>query len=720
MRRGSIRYDFDLILAGDFRESGEVGETLASHLASLAGCDLELGLLWLRNTSLPASTPVAERLAALVRRHIAVPLPSDLDEASCRVLLVYQPQLLVHASANLPRLQAATTLVVLCTPPGGNADAAVVMGAAADVIVERVSRRQVWCPATPPIRAQCRDQLAGLNLHPEDLPPLEPIPFWRTERGERRRQRPILGRMLRQDDDRLPAKREIVLAAYPAEPDMVMRFLGGAEKLTPLVQPLPANWQLLPSASVSPKRFLSRLDAYLHHHDEPQRWFPRGALQAMAAGRLAILPPGFRAVFGDGPVYREPDQVADTIRYLQPEERFYQRYLEEQDTALQERFGPRRLLDLLAEHLKLPRQPKAPTRDAARTVALYPTNGVGLGHVTRLLAVARRLPSGYEPVFFTPCHALSIIEQAGYRTEYMPEPVYDETAPAEHAAAMAPRLLAALRYYEPAVIVFDGNVPRQALLDAAAEVDTPLVWVRRGMWRADPALARHLALSQRFDAVIEPAEAAAAADRGATSTAADEPWPVPPVMLLDRGELQRPAVARAALGLDPERPAALVQLGSGSNNDIERTLDQAVLAARRLDLQLVMAEWLIQLAPVRRRGLRYLTGFPNVRHFRAFDFAISAAGYNSFHELLHQGVPTIFVPNDNQKVDDQRARAAWAESRGAAICLPRGAEAALGGYMAAMLDPGLRRQLSRRARTLCPSNGAAAAAAAIAAIAARG
>ena len=80
----------------DFRESGEVGETLASHLASLAGCDLELGLLWLRNTSLPASMPVAERLAALVRRHIAVPLPSDLDEVSCRVLLVYQPQLLVQ------------------------------------------------------------------------------------------------------------------------------------------------------------------------------------------------------------------------------------------------------------------------------------------------------------------------------------------------------------------------------------------------------------------------------------------------------------------------------------------------------------------------------------------------------------------------------------------------------------------------------------------------
>ena len=84
MRRGSIRYDFDLILAGDFRAGGEVAETMASHLASLAGLGLELGLLWMRDPVLPRSMPVTERLAALVRRHIAVPLPPDLDEVSCR------------------------------------------------------------------------------------------------------------------------------------------------------------------------------------------------------------------------------------------------------------------------------------------------------------------------------------------------------------------------------------------------------------------------------------------------------------------------------------------------------------------------------------------------------------------------------------------------------------------------------------------------------------
>jgi UDP:flavonoid glycosyltransferase YjiC (YdhE family) len=323
-------------------------------------------------------------------------------------------------------------------------------------------------------------------------------------------------------------------------------------------------------------------------------------------------------------------------------------------------------------------------------------------------------------VFLTPCHALALIEHAGYRAEYVPEPAHDETNPQDHARATAPRLVAALRHYRPAAVVFDGNVPREALLAACAEIEAPTVWVRRGMWRADPSLARHVALSSRFDAVIEPAEAAAAADLGATATAGDAPTPVPPVMLLDRDELLTPAAARRALGLAADRPAVLAQLGSGNNNDIEDHLDRLVEATRRLGLQLVVAEWLIQQHPLRRPEVRCLRAFPNARYLRAFQLVVSAAGYNSFHELLHHGAVTLFLPNDQQQVDDQRARAAWAEAQGAAVCLPRGAEGALAGYLAALLRPEMRRAMSRRARAACPVNGAAAAAAAIERVIARG
>ncbi len=720
MRRGASRHDFDLVLAGDFRAAGEASETLASHLACLAGLQLEIGLLWLRDPALPTSATLHPRIERLVREHTAVPIPPDCAPPSCRLLLLYAPHLLAGPALETPRLRADSALVVLAEPllqargPGFDP------GAAATAIERCFARHQLWCPSSPAIRRQYLEHGRGVALLETDLPPLEPIAAWRTERPPPGRRRPVLGRMLRAGDDRLPGSRDALLAAHPADADLEMRFLGGQAALEGLVQPLPSTWRIMPADAVGARRFLARLDLYVQHGDEPQRQFPRGALQAMAAGRVVAMAPGYRALLGPGPAYREPDQVADTARYLHEEPRFYDRYVAEQDAALVARFGPDRLLRLVAEHVRLPRRPRRGTAGERRTIAFYPTNGVGLGHVTRLLAIARRLPPAYEPVFLTPCHALAVIEHAGYRTEYVPEASHDETVPADHHAAMAPRLLAMLRHYDPAAIVFDGNVPRESLLNACGELDAPLAWVRRGMWRADPGLARHLALSRGFDAVLEPSEAAAAADRGATATAPDGPLAVPPVMLLDRTELLPAGPARAALGLDPDRPAALVQLGAGNNNDIDRVLDHVVAAQRRLDLQLVVAEWLIQEAPVRRRGLRYLSAFPNARHFRAFDFAISAAGYNSFHELLHHGVPAIFVPNDHQKVDDQRARAEWAESRGAAICLPRGAEAALPGYLAALLDPALRRQLARRARAACPVNGAAGAAAAIAALAARG
>jgi predicted glycosyltransferase len=52
--------------------------------------------------------------------------------------------------------------------------------------------------------------------------------------------------------------------------------------------------------------------------------------------------------------------------------------------------------------------------------------------------------------------------------------------------------------------------------------------------------------------------------------------------------------------------------------------------------------------------------FPISRYFRALDFAVAAAGYNSFHELVGFGVPTAFVPNPSMPLDDQPARARWA------------------------------------------------------------
>ena len=57
--------------------------------------------------------------------------------------------------------------------------------------------------------------------------------------------------------------------------------------------------------------------------------------------------------------------------------------------------------------------------------------------------------------------------------------------------------------------------------------------------------------------------------------------------------------------------------------------------------------------------------YPNSKFFNGFDFAISAVGYNSFHEMVYNCLPAIFLPNMNTKTDDQYGRAMIAENGGA-------------------------------------------------------
>ncbi|MGI9393530.1 MAG: glycosyltransferase, partial [Boseongicola sp.] len=50
----------------------------------------------------------------------------------------------------------------------------------------------------------------------------------------------------------------------------------------------------------------------------------------------------------------------------------------------------------------------------------------------------------------------------------------------------------------------------------------------------------------------------------------------------------------------------------------------------------------------------------------AADFAVSAAGYNSFHEMLYHRIPTILIPQSAEFMDDQDRRARAATERGLA------------------------------------------------------
>lgn len=78
--------------------------------------------------------------------------------------------------------------------------------------------------------------------------------------------------------------------------------------------------------------------------------------------------------------------------------------------------------------------------------------------------------------------------------------------------------------------------------------------------------------------------------------------------------------------------------------------------------------------------------YPVARYLNAFDGAISTAGYNSFHEIVESGVPAVFVPQDNAKIDDQSRRAEFAALCGRA------------GWAQGVRDPTFRAAIERMLR----------------------
>lgn len=348
------------------------------------------------------------------------------------------------------------------------------------------------------------------------------------------------------------------------------------------------------------------------------------------------------------------------------------------------------------------------------SVLLVSSNGAGMGHLTRLLAYSSKMPAGTRRHVLSLSQAAPVVEQLGLPWEYLPSQGASGLRPASWRRLFAERVGESLRRLDPDVLVFDGTHP-YAGLDAAlaAHPRTRAVWSRRGMWRPGRNVDQ-LAKAAWFDAVVEPGDLAGAADVGATrSAAASGPGVVrvDPVTLVDRDHLSSRAQARRALGLPADGPLALVSLGAGNINDTEGEVGAAAAALRAQGVGVCVTAPSIADRAYAGSDVHLVRHFPLSEHFAAFDCAVAAAGYNSFHESLRLGVPTLFVPNQHTSLDDQEARARYAAERGWALSAPTLTGGRADRLVAELLERGP--ELAGRARADDPGNGAAAAAEAI-------
>lgn len=330
-------------------------------------------------------------------------------------------------------------------------------------------------------------------------------------------------------------------------------------------------------------------------------------------------------------------------------------------------------------------------------IALATSNGTGMGHLSRQLSVALAMDGRADPVLFSLSRALPVIRHYPFPGEYCPSRERDLMPRLTWQQYLRERLRAFVEETGVRTVVFDGVVPYRGLLRARLDLpDVAFVWMRRGFWR--PGVSTEpLHAAGYFDLVLEPGDLAAAGDHGPTSDRTDA-LRLSPISLLEHTDLLPRAQAAAELGLDPDRPTALLTLSSGALNDV------ATPGKAALDALLADPAWQIAVTrsalstsglPIedRTRCVELRDVYPIARYLNAFDGAVAAGGYNSVHELMYAGVPTLFVPNPSSGTDDQTARTRWLADKDYALFADQSDHDAIRAQIGKLREAGVRDDL---------------------------
>ena len=312
---------------------------------------------------------------------------------------------------------------------------------------------------------------------------------------------------------------------------------------------------------------------------------------------------------------------------------------------------------------------RKPAKSASPDMWFMPTNGHGLGHAQRCVLVAEELrQAGTGSGFLAFPSCLPMIRQRGFDAV----PLVSRSPLHKHESANDHVNLTRLRHaLAPGqTFVFDGGYVFDSVYRNIVEHNLRGIWIRRGLWTEAQDNTLPLDRERYFSRIIAPKEALDELNR--------------PISTSDRIAETGPIVRLVGQAFDPQRlrgelekkfdrnigTLIVTMLGSGTYVDVSTQLQLvAAFAESRDDCLNLTVVWPGAQTPAARYAWKntHVVATRNAATLSAAaDVMVSAAGYNSFHEALYNKVPTIFVPQVANWLDDQIARAEAAAERGLA------------------------------------------------------
>lgn len=315
------RQRFDVILVSDFRLPGGTTQCNLHYLQALREAGYSVARVhWGRYDVEPRDSGRG-KIDRACRELGVVPLVHG-EEASCRLLLIHHPPVMMWQPDAVPSIHAERIALVanqssqrVKNGPHELYEPATVQAR----VEENFGRQGIWIPISPVVRRQMREAGGFDPVWHEDWLPVLALGEWSCERRWRggERERPVIGRHSRDHWIKWPGTAEEIAAAYCAGQPVDVRIMGGADTALNLLGHKPSNWEVLPFDAESTREFLAGLDIYIHFiHGESIEAFGRNVMEAMAMGVPVVCSPSFRECFGDAAIYARPDEVHEAVAAL--------------------------------------------------------------------------------------------------------------------------------------------------------------------------------------------------------------------------------------------------------------------------------------------------------------------------------------------------------------------------------------------------------------------
>lgn len=355
-------------------------------------------------------------------------------------------------------------------------------------------------------------------------------------------------------------------------------------------------------------------------------------------------------------------------------------------------------------------------------IVCYAINGAGMGHVTRLLGVARWMRrlitflEGVQPevLFLTSSDASDMLADARFAAFKIPSKTVARAAALEK---LEYRRLAkhfiwqTIGVFSPDLLVVD-TFPSGSFDELFQILDGPFkkAFLHRNVkddYASRPTFRAALGF---YDAVVIPHRAPPnfVTENHSPGRAKELPTFTGEVVQFDREQMIERGIVRRELGVADKIRLVYISAGGGGDPTAEHALRNILESLRKIE----GIHILVGAGPL-YRGNRF--SGPSItwcesssvwRYFSGCDAAVSAGGYNTFHELLFAGVPSLFFAQE-KIADDQWLRVISAEKQGACISIESlEDDVGLLRSIQRLLEPEFASQLRDSCRIYMAENGA--------------